>query len=85
MISKDLRTDVVSYYILTYSLCINGESRKEMRLLDEMSRKGLKPSHVTYNSLMDGHSKEGSLRAALDVRTWKKGEASKCCHSHIDC
>jgi len=29
---------------------------------------GLKPNHVTYNTLMDGYCMEGKLKAALNVR-----------------
>ncbi|KAJ6414110.1 hypothetical protein OIU84_006848 [Salix udensis] len=46
-----------------------GETRKAVKLLDEMFEKGLNPSHVTYNTLMDGYCREGNLRAALIVRT----------------
>uniref|UniRef100_A0A2N9F826 Pentacotripeptide-repeat region of PRORP domain-containing protein n=1 Tax=Fagus sylvatica TaxID=28930 RepID=A0A2N9F826_FAGSY len=52
--------------VITYKWVLEGESRKAARLLNEIFKVGLSPSHVTYNTLMDGYCMEGNLKAALN-------------------
>ena len=45
---------LVTYNILIGGWCKDGESSKAEKLLGEMLDVGVKPNHVTYNTLMDG-------------------------------
>ncbi|RWR95156.1 Pentatricopeptide repeat-containing protein [Cinnamomum micranthum f. kanehirae] len=48
------------------------------RILREMEKKGVKPSNVTYNAMIDGYSKKGSLEDAQKLKDEMKGEGIGC-------
>lgn len=63
----DLGPDVYSYTAVMDGLCKVGRSDEAMELLNEAIEMGLKPNVVTFNTLIQGYSREGRPMEGVSV------------------
>ncbi|KAK9950643.1 hypothetical protein M0R45_006120 [Rubus argutus] len=48
--------------------CRAGKVEEARQIIDEMNRRGIKPDHISYNTLICGYSKRGDMNDAFKVR-----------------
>ncbi|GFP84704.1 pentatricopeptide repeat-containing protein at1g22960 mitochondrial [Phtheirospermum japonicum] len=69
MLKKNLAMDMISYNILIYGYCLLGDFNEALFLLSRLKKKrDLGPSTVTYNTIMDGLSKNGDIDGAKRLK-----------------
>ncbi|KAF8045924.1 hypothetical protein N665_4206s0001, partial [Sinapis alba] len=58
-----LRADVVLYSALIDALCKNGLVGSAVSLIDEMTKEGISPNVVTYNSIIDAFGRSAAMES----------------------
>ena len=58
-----LRGDVVLYSTLIDALCKSGLVGSAVSLIDEMTKEGISPNVVTYNSIIDAFGRSATMES----------------------
>ncbi|VVA90040.1 unnamed protein product [Arabis nemorensis] len=75
MVDSDVKITVYSLTIVVDGLCRRGEVEKSIDLIDEISRKGIKPEAFTYNTIINAYVKQrdfSSVEMVLKVMKKEK-------------